>query len=87
MKFWKRILKITLAVLVVFVIMILCMMFKYYTADINYPHPSIFGDMDNWFEDFICNLALYMVIVGIPLLIDIILLIMSIAKIRYVNKK
>ena len=63
------------------------MRFKYSIADVNYPQPSIAGDIENWFEDFIVSLAIQMIIIGIPLVIDIILLIVSIIKIRSTNTK
>lgn len=82
MKFWRKMLKITLGLLVLFIILVLSMMFKYFTADVNYPYPALGVDISNWFEAFILELMFFMILVGVPLLVDIILMIVSVVKLR-----
>lgn len=79
-KIWKIIRGITIGVLVLFVIriiidIIVCM-------NMTYPHPLLGTDAYKWTDQFIVDMAFFFIIMGIPLIIDIILLIVSIVKIK-----
>jgi len=87
MKFWRKMLKITVAVIILFIILVLCMMLKYFTADVDYPYPALGVDISNWFEAFTLELAFFMMIAGVPLLVNIILMITSVVKLRKSKSK
>lgn len=78
MKKWKTVKKITIVVLILFIIRliidaILCM-------NMTYPHPMLGIDANSWIDQFGVDLAFILVIWGIPLIIDIIFLIISCVK-------
>lgn len=78
MKKWKTVKKITIVVLILFIIRliidaILCM-------NMTYPHPMLGIDANNWIDQFCVDLAFILIIWGIPLIIDIIFLVISCVK-------
>ncbi len=78
MKKWKTVKKITVVVLILFIIRliidaILCM-------NMTYPHPMLGIDANKWTDQFGVDLAFILVIWGIPLIIDIIFLVISCVK-------
>ena len=80
MKKWKIIRVITIGVLVLFftriiVDIVVCMNMKY-------PHPMLGIDAYKWTDQFMVDLAFIFYIFGIPLLINVILLIVSIVKLK-----
>ena len=79
-KIWKIIRGITIGVLVLFFIWMIidsisCMNMKY-------PHPMLGIDAYKWTDQFLVDMAFTLYIFGIPLLIDIVLLVISIVKIK-----
>lgn len=80
MKKWKTIKFITLIVLVVFI------MYLAYDAikciNMNYPHPTLGIDAYTWLDQFIVDLTFIFIIYGIPLIIDTIIFIISLIKIK-----
>lgn len=80
MKKWKIIRIITIAIIILFIAYVIidaivCM-------NMVYPHPMLGIDAYNWLDQFKVDLAFMMIIWGIPLLIDIALLIVSVLKIK-----
>ena len=83
MKKWKITKRITISVLILFIIRliidaILCM-------NMNYPHPMLGIDAYNWIDQFTVDLIFILIIWSIPLIIDIVLLIISCVKIKKNN--
>ena len=52
----------------------------------TYPHPMLGIEAYTWLDDFRIYLMLSLIIFGIPLLIDILLLILSIIKLKKLVK-
>ncbi len=80
MKKWKIIRGITIGILILFFIriivdIIICMNMKY-------PHPMLGIDAYKWTDQFAVDMVFAFYIFGIPLIIDIVLLIISIVKIK-----
>ena len=80
MKKWKIIRRITIGILILFFIriivdIIICMNMKY-------PHPMLGIDAYKWTDQFAVDMVFAFYIFGIPLIIDIVLLIISIVKIK-----
>lgn len=48
----------------------------------EYPHPMLGLDAYNWLDQFKTDLIITLYLFGIPLLIDIILLVISIIKLK-----
>ena len=85
MKKWKIIRNITLALLVCFMIFAGYIIINGFLAG-NY-YDEIFGvTIFYWFQHVWVVLCLYLYVFGIPLLIDIIILIISIIKIKKLSK-
>lgn len=80
---WKVIRNITISLLVLFVIYLIIDV----TCCINmeYPHPMLGIDAYNWMDQFRTDLIFTLYLFGIPLIIDIVLLVISIVKLK--NKK
>lgn len=79
-KIWKIIRVITIVILVLFVIWMIidsinCMNMKY-------PHPMLGIDAYKWTDQFGVDMAFTLYIFGIPLIIDVVLLIVSCVKIK-----
>lgn len=48
----------------------------------SYPHPMLGIDAHNWIEQFTVDITFIMIIWGVPLIIDVVLIIISINKIK-----
>jgi hypothetical protein len=48
----------------------------------TYPHPVMGMDAGNWFDQYLVNLAFTLMAVGVPLIIDVVLMVISIIKSR-----
>lgn len=85
MKKWKIIRNITLALLICFMIFAGYMIIKGFLMG-NY-YDDIFGvTIFYWFQHVWVGLCLYLYVFGIPLLIDVIILIISIIRIKKLSK-
>ncbi len=78
MKKWQIIKYITITILVAFIIYIIFDAVK--CMQMNYPHPTLGTDAHNWFDQFRVDLIFILITCGIPLIIDIILLVKSTKK-------
>ena len=87
MKKWKIIFKITLAILIIFIIIAIIHAISVYSSDVTYPYSALGTDVHNWFDAFMIDIAFYLYIFGMPLIIDIILFIISIIKIKKLKNK
>lgn len=85
MKKWKVIRAITISLLILFIIYLI----KDAVGCINmeYPHPMLGLDAHNWGDQFRTDLLFILYIFGIPLIIDIVLLVISIVKLKNKNEK
>ncbi len=79
-KKWKIVKIITLSILILFIIYILFIGLKCRFAKVKYPYPALGIEVFNWKDAFLLELNLRLYILGIPMLIDIILLMISIFK-------
>ena len=85
MKKWKIIRNITLAILVCFIIFAGYIIINGFLAG-NY-YNDIFGvTIFYWFQHVWVVLCLYLYVFGIPLLIDVIILIISIIRLKKLSK-
>lgn len=82
MKNWKRVFYITLAILIVFLIYVGFLAWNCYSVNLTYPRPAMGVDINNWIEYFVMELWVRLIVFGVPLLIDVVLLIKSIVKIK-----
>ena len=82
LKKWNLIRKITGIIVLLFLLIILYLFISNYFSDAKYPYPMMGLDVYNWFDAFIVETSLLFYILGIPLLIDIVLFIVSIIKTR-----
>ena len=85
MKRLKIIRFITITILILFFIFLLtdaivCM-------NMTYPHPMLGLDATNWFDQFIGDLTFIFIFFGLPLIIDIIILIITSIKIKKFKDK
>ena len=83
MKKWKIIRTVTIVILILFALFVLYKMFL--CMKMSYPHDSLGVTMYNWFDQFQLELAFIAYIFGIPMIIDITLLVLSIKKIKKHN--
>ena len=81
-KKWKIILIVTSIILIICVLRIIIDAIYCYTVDIKYPYPALGIDIHNWYEQFRLDMVFFFYIMGIPLIVDIILLIVSIIKLK-----
>ena len=81
-KKWKIILIVTSIILIICVLRIIIDAIYCYTLDIKYPYPALGIDIHNWFEQFRLDIVFFFYIMGIPLIVDIILSIVFIIKIK-----
>ena len=81
-KKWKIILIVTSIILIICVLRIIIDAIYCYTLDIKYPYPTLGIDIHNWYEQFRLDMVFFFYIMGIPLIVDIILLIVSIIKLK-----
>ena len=80
MRKWKIIRFITIVFFIIFFLYLLsdavnCM-------NMSYPHPMVGIDASNWIEQFTVDLLFIMINWGIPLVIDIVLMIISVIKVK-----
>ena len=81
-KKWKIILIVTSIILIICVLRIIIDAIYCYTVDIKHPYPALGIDIHNWYEQFRLDMVFFFYIMGIPLIVDIILLIVSIIKLK-----
>ena len=89
MKKWKLIRKITGIIILLFLLLIAFLLIKNYFNNVSYPRPMNGIDAYNWFDAFIIETTISFYLLGIPLLIDVLIFIVSIFKLKddYKNKK
>ena len=87
MKKWKLIRAITTVILIIFIVIVLWNFISDYTAKVKYPYPALGIDINNWFDRFCMNLGFLLYIGGIPMIIDIVFMIISIIKIKNLKKE
>lgn len=80
MRKWKIIRFITIVFFIIFFLYLLsdavnCM-------NMSYPHPMVGIDASNWIEQFTVDLLFIMINWGIPLVIDIVLMIIFVIKVK-----
>lgn len=80
MKKWKNVRIVTVTILVLFVLYLIIDVIT--CINMEYPHPMLGLDAYNWLDQFKTDLILTLYLFGIPLLIDIILLVISIIKLK-----
>ena len=81
-KKWKKILILASIILVICVLRIIIDAIHCYIVDIKYPYPALGIDIHNWYEQFRLDMVFFFYIMGIPLIVDIILSIVFIIKIK-----
>ena len=81
-KKWKVILIITSVILLLCILRIIIDAISCYMWDGRYPYPALGIDINNWYEQFKLDMLFFFFIMGIPMAIDIILLIISIIKLK-----
>ncbi len=86
MKKWKIIKIITTSILIIFIIYLISLGIYYRFANIKYPYPALGIDIHNWFEAYQLEVGIILYILGIPLLINIVLLTISIMKTKEKKK-
>lgn len=82
MKKWKIIRTITIAILIIFIVIVLWNLISAYTAKVTYPYPALGIDVNNWFDRFCINMGIILYILGIPMVVDIVLIIVSLLKLK-----
>ncbi len=80
MKKWKNVRIVTVTILVLFVLYLIIDVIT--CINMEYPHPMLGLDAYNWLDQFKTDLIITLYLFGIPLLIDIILLVISIIKLK-----
>lgn len=85
MKKWNIIRNITVSLLVLFVIYLIVDVIC--CINMEYPHPMLGIDAYNWGDQFRTDLLFILYLFGIPLIIDIVLLVISIVKLKNKNEK
>ncbi len=80
MKKWKIVKFVTLIVVIIFIIYLVfdaiaCM-------NMNYPHSMLGIDANTWLDQFVVDLAVIFATFGIPLIIDTVLFIIAMRKIK-----
>ena len=84
MKKWKIIRTITISLLVLFIIYLI--MDAISCINMEYPHPMLGLDAYNWMDLFRTDLIFTLYLFALPLIIDIVLLVISIVKLRNKNE-
>ena len=85
MKKWNIIRNITVSLLVLFVIYLIIDVIC--CINMEYPHPMLGIDAYSWIDQFRTDLLFILYLFGIPLIIDIVLLVISIVKLKNKNEK
>ena len=86
-KKWKNIFKVTLSIFIIFIWIVVFIAISSYTEKVNYPYPALGIDINNWFEKFCLTMGFTLYVIGIPLIINIVLLIISAIKIKKKENK
>ena len=81
-KKWKIILIISSIVLIICIVTAIFDAISCYTRDIQYPYPALGIGVSHWYEQFFIDVVLALYIIGIPLIIDSVLLIIAIIKLK-----
>lgn len=87
MKRWKLIRNITGIIILIFLLLIAYLLVKNYFYNVSYPRPMMGIDAYNWFDAFVIETTACFYILGVPLLIDVLLFIVSIVKLKDNYKK
>ena len=83
MKKWKIVRTLTISILCIFVLYSIYLANVCYNSNRSYPYEAFGAVMiNNWFESFMLGMMLRLYILGVPLIIDIIFMIVSIKKIK-----
>ena len=85
MKKWKVIRNVTVSLLVLFFIYLI--MDATFCINMEYPHPMLGIDAYNWMDQFRTDLIFTLYLFGLPLIIDIVLLVISIVKLSNKDEK
>ena len=85
MKKWKIIKIVTIAVLALFIVSQVYVAFQ--CMQLQYPQPALGIETHSWIEQYSIQLTFTMIWAGIPLIVDIVLLIISIVKTRKQGKQ
>lgn len=80
MKKWRIIKIVTISLLIIFVAWQAVDAWK--CTKMTYPHLVMGMDAGNWFDQYLVNLAFTLMAVGVPLIIDVVLMVISIIKTR-----
>lgn len=72
----------TIAILIIFIVIVLWNLITAYTAKVTYPYPALGIDVNNWFDRFCINIGFILYILKIPMVVDIVLIIVSIIKLK-----
>ncbi len=82
-KKWKIIKIITTLILCVFLIFCICKAVKIYHMNTNYPYEALGAiKINNWMQEFLLEMTMTLYMFGIPLIVDIVFLIISIIKLN-----
>lgn len=84
MRRWKLI-RIVTSILLLFVLIYL-IIHIFVCMNMSYPHPMLGIDANTWWDQYQVDLLFFFTVFGIPIVLDLILLIISICKIN-ANKK
>lgn len=88
MKKWKILKAVTLLLLFVFLIYIISIAIGCYINKEIYPYVGIGNIMiNNWVDRFAMELVFNLYVLGIPCIVDVILLVISITKIKKLETK
>lgn len=80
MKKWRITRSITIVLLVIFLLYLL--IDAIFCMNMTYPHPMLGVDALNWVDQFSVDLLFIAIIWGVPLIVDIVLMVVSIIKIK-----
>ena len=82
MKKWKIMRTITIAILIIFIVIVLWNLISAYTVKVTYPYPALGIEVNNWFDRFCIIMGIILYFLGIPMVVDIVLIIVSIIKLK-----
>ncbi len=77
MRIWKNIFRIILILSIVFIVAVIFFALSTYTSKSIYPYPVLEINISNWFEKFYLIMGLTLYIIGISLIVNQVLLIIS----------
>lgn len=83
MKKWKIIRILTISVLCIFILYTIWLASICYKRNVTYPYETVGAvQINNWIDAFNSEMIFGVYIVGIPLIIDIVFMIVSVIKIK-----